>query len=364
MDTPLPSDPSPPFKHNLSDELETFGSSTIFNRSRKPIQTDERAVSFLNVSLRDRNLSKHQLSNSRFTNCHFFKVVFGRLEKVEFAGCSFFECRFSETSSQGSGAFDAAASLENVLFYACKFEQTNFINCRIQNIQIGRSSFVTPPQFHGARLRGYLQIKDSGNWKAFSHLPDLDTQLSWNNSIKTDLEVVRPFGLSWEKIRAIQEIPFLQVSLVGFILLVVQITILNALLYVIQEPELICRKIMEHTEGVDFDRFKLLLAGFCDRIGGSAVIQSIRVSVGQAVLLFSVLFFAALVHKIKCPSEVREYTSNQWRIDHRKPGIFYEILAMRDFGYLVAAIVLYVVALGLFSVLAVGRIVSIVRSGL
>jgi uncharacterized protein YjbI with pentapeptide repeats len=364
MDTPLPSDLSPPFKQNLSDELESLGSPTIFNTRRKPRQSDKRAVSFLNVSLRDRDLSKHELSNSRFTNCHFSKIVFGRLEKVEFAGCSFLECQFSETSARGSEVFDGAAALENVLFYSCKFEKTNFIEARLRNVRIGKSSFVTPPLFHGARLQGYLQIKDSGNWKIFSSLPDLDTQLSWNNSIKTDLEVVRPLGLSWEKIRAVQEIPFLQVSLVGFILLAVQITILNALLYVIQEPELICRKIMEHTEGVDFNRFKLLLAGFCDRIGGDAVIQSIRVSVGQAVLLFSVLFFAALIHKIKCPSEVREYTSNQWRIDHRKPGIFYEILAMRDFSYLVAAIVLYVVALGLFSVLAVGRIVSIVRSGL
>ena len=328
----------------LGDLLVSHLTATVFNRVRQETPQYRNIVSLRSLTLSSRDLTLHNLSKARFTNCIFQDVSFGPLNNVEFAGCTFQSCRFSKTDQRARSEIE----IENTLFYLCTFSHTDFDNCRIFDLQFAKSSFSTHPSFRGSRIRGLLRIEECGNWNSFSNLPDAEMRTDWETFIKTDI-VVRPkFYIDWKLIRALERIPFLQTSLIGFIFLTIHVYLIEWLFYLVLLPESMCNQLREVIGTIQSSSLRLdmelgrRITELCARVTPDKITHALSWSVGQAMTMFLLLFLAALIHKISSPSEIIELSRTQWVIDQRKPELFYNILAQRRPDRLYVTLVLYV----------------------
>jgi uncharacterized protein YjbI with pentapeptide repeats len=331
------------FKRNLSAELTTSKSAGAFNRKRRPPTESHRTIAITGIVLKRRNLRSFDLSFSRFTGCHFENTDFGALEEVEFADCSFKNCSFNSNIKQND-----TPALGGVIFYNCDFEGTHFRELNLKNIQFGKCRFETNPQFIGSHLQGLLRIEDSGKWSTYQNLADIDVQLGWDTSFRTDLEITRPLFFSWVTIRSLQQMPFLQVSLFGFVLLTAQVGLVSILFTAVQKPEVLCRSMLQHLGSQDRIDLSDTLSRMCAALDPQSFLHSVNSVVLFSMLLFTALFLGALIHKLRCPTAIAEYSLNDWTIDRKKPILLYEMLSMRNPGSLAITASLYVSALGIF----------------
>jgi hypothetical protein len=344
---------------DYSDQLANNRSPRVFNRIRQA--ADHGPASFLNVFLATRNLSEHELSNSRFTKCSFDKVQFGVLKDVEFAECKFTACQFHE------GMNESAPALDNLLFYDCSFAHTGFENCNLVDVQFAKSQFATPPKFEGAKAKGVIRIVGCGDWRAFRSLPDLDLRVGWDTSLSSDLKTTVNWLPTWAHIRALQQIPFLQTSLVGLLLLTTQIVLIELFVRVAQQPEATCKILQqlvvnELGQNAELFSIKQRLDHWCSLLSTNRLTGAAIVAVGESMVMFVVLFFATIIHKIRGPSEIFDYSRNQWQIEQARPSLFYEILARRNPISLTAAIGLYAASLALFCYLFAFKVIFILRA--
>jgi uncharacterized protein YjbI with pentapeptide repeats len=330
-------------------------SSRVFNRIREQYASEP--TSFLNVKLHSEDLSSYNLSHARFTTCEFHGVKFGPIEKSDFADCTFHFCTFSEAGSE------AAPSLKNVTFYVSNFEATNLSNCFLNDVSLAKSRFLSPPKFEGSKAKGVIRIEKCGDGQVFKHLPDLILQEDWQSSLKTDISVDVSWWPSWGHVRALQQIPFLQTSLVGLLLLVTQISFLEFLVAILGGPAGACEALRTRVaselsktgSNEVLATLHLNLANWCSTLSPSKVISVALTSIGQSVIMFVLLFAATLIHKARCPSEIAEYSFNQWTIDRAKPAVYYQLLAWRNPYSLIIAIMFYFLALMIFCYLFLYR---------
>ena len=343
-----------PVYEDLSEPLAKFSSGNGFNRSRLK-HPERRFAKFYNLDLTKRDFTAHDLSESRFSKCRFQSVEFGPLKNVEFADCTFNSCRFQRSNHSPAVAF------ERVLFYLCRFKETDFSYIGIANLQVVKCCFRTAPAFLGSRIKGLLRIEGCDSWHSFFNLPDADMRTDWETSVTTDMLVKSPLMVDWAAVRTLQHIPFLQTSLVGLILLSIHIYLLRALYYFVRLPEANCeevRKTIGNLPNIG-DKLDARLTEFCQKLIPERLVESISVSVAEIMTMFLVLFVAALSHKLMGPNEIFEFSKTQWVVDQSKPAVFYDILSQRKLWGLAAVLFLYGTSLTLFSYTFVSKILFI-----
>jgi hypothetical protein len=347
---------------DLSSYLTSTRSARIFNRVRQ--EHSRTPTTFLDVNLQSWDLASHNLSHARFSKCYFENVNFGALENVEFADCQFKSCHFDDLVSEQS------PSLKGVLFYLCTFEKTDFDHCHLQEIRFAKSAFLTTPKFLGSRAKGTIRIDKSGGWKTFKFLPDLDLQTNWETNLRTDLPAPSRWRLSWETVRVLQHIPFLQTSLIGLLLLVTQISIVEFYLYLASEPQAACKNLLQQmvTElaklpelSPELVRLESRVSEWCTSLSATKFTTGTLVSIAESTAMFVLLFLAALVHKIRGPSEIYEYSANEWKIEHSRPELYYKIIGRRNPVALFITILLYGICLISFFYLFVFKLIYIYR---
>jgi hypothetical protein len=346
---------------DLSYHLSNTKSSRIFNRIRQE-QSRRGPSTFIDVSLSERDLTSFNLSAARFTKCYFEDVQFGPIENAEFADCRFKSCRFDDTSS------GRRQSLRLVLFYLCVFEETHFENSHLRDIQFAKTGFLTPPKFSGSKARGTIRIDKSGGWATFRYLPDLDLKTSWSTVLRAELPTPSRWRFSWETVRTLQHIPFLQTSLIGLLLLVTQLSFVEFYVHLASEPQSACKALLSQVKvelsghpglAVALGQMEDALNSWCGSLSATRFTRGTLISIGESTVMFVVLFFASLIHKVRGPSEVYEYSTNQWVIEHARPELYYKIIARRNAGSLFLAGILYAISLAMFSHLFVSKLAFI-----
>ncbi|UYN96329.1 MAG: pentapeptide repeat-containing protein [Enhydrobacter sp.] len=306
-----------------------------------------------------RDLSLHDLSDIHFTDFHFEDAQFGKLRNVEFAGCTFANCEFVG-SSVAHPTYRGGGELENVVFYQCELRNTHFERCRLSDVQIAKCRFDAPVRFTESKVQRTLKILESGDANTLQNLPDLEMRAAWNDTLVTDVTVRPAFGLDWAAIRTLAQLPFLQISLVGLTLLVAQIFVVDLLFSLARWPEQSCREIQTILAQYAPPELHSKLGLVCNRLDRVALLQSVGSSLIEAVALFALLFAAALIHKIASPSEILEYSYNQWRIDNQRLGLSYRMLAQRRRRWLCITLVLYTLATCIFLHLLGSKLVAII----
>jgi uncharacterized protein YjbI with pentapeptide repeats len=346
---------------DLSRALETqVASSGRFNRLRRGIDEKKREVAhFSGIVLSNRDLGNYDVSDSRFFKCVFDRVEFGRLSNVEFSGCEFRRCRFLGQSNRTALERQIEMHISNVLFYECEFSNTDFREYRLKDVQFAKSRFVTRPQFQGSRMFGLLRIEKCGHWKSFIYLPDLDMRLGQDESFRTDM-VVRSFPLAnWETIRALQNLPFIQISLFGLVLLNFQVYILYFLLGIMRYVEVICVDLQKLENDNPILKPLMGVVRACSLAMNDSSYADLSDYTFTSMLVFLFLFLGALIHKTRCPPEISEFTRSNWVIDKMRPSVWYEILARRRKASIAACLLMYGTSLAIFCYSFISKVIPL-----
>jgi hypothetical protein len=296
------------------------------------------------------DLHLYDLSNARHSESDFSEVIFGGLTDAEFAGCTFEKCTFQASSGHNN------PNLKSLLFYECEFRQASFDDVHLEDVKFVKCTFKEAPTFANALSTGRVEIKQSGNAETFKNLPDLDISLGETSWLDTDIVAAPWLGLDWSKVAVLKRLPFLQVSIVGLMLLT-----LNAL--VLDVAGAASQSFVEWCRGIARDGLPGSASeAYCTTASGSQILESANWSVLWTLAIFLSLFLGSFIHAVACPAEVGEMTENQWRIEHRRPRLFHQLLAGRRPKLLYASLVFYATGGSLFLIGFIGRIVSIAQT--
>lgn len=331
--------------------LDEFGrnehslSSRRFNeiRGRNPDR-----IAYANWRKQNVDLRAYDLSNARQSIGKFESVSFGRLKDVEFAGTTFDHCTFQNRSVSFEGN---SPTLDSVLFYDCTFIKGVFNGAHLRDVQFFKCTFVDSPTFEDVLCTGRLEINQSGDQTTFVNLPDADLRLGSSAWLNTDITVSTWLGIDWKAIGALRRLPFLQLSVVGLVLLTINTVVLDAGLQISNRIGDACTNLLEAVQSQ---------SAVCNIPPGHAVLLSALQSISFATATFVCLFLASLIHLLACPAPVGEMTEDVWRLEHQLPKIFYRLLAQRRKAWMWICLVLYSAAAGLFAWGFGSRLIGIV----
>lgn len=285
-----------------------------------------------------RDLSHHNLGGTFFYGTTFEGVKFGSLEDVTFNGCVFIECDFGPSPNNANGK---AAACRDLVFFECEFDRGIFARQTLHNCSIIQPTLVKPPVFDGAILESkFVYEHERINLELIDYLVEAET--APRCEIQVVGEASYPRG-SWETIRFIAKLPFLQVSFVG----IIAVSALAVLVGNIEAPlislSITCSRAME-----DHPEAQTILSGFCNQLSGFSLSSGILESLQFMFLNFLAIFLGALIQSSICPNEVTEFSRAYWTRQLRRPAVFYTALAHRARSWMIVAASLQAIGIGFF----------------
>lgn len=285
-----------------------------------------------------RNLSQHNLRGVFFFGCVFEKVSFGSLVDTSFNGCKFIECDFGPAPTDRTKSPKAS---EDVVFFECEFYGGSFARQRMQNWEFIDPVFEYPVSFEGAVLEQrfvyHAEIIDQDF---------LDALANAETSARSDVQIIgnRNYPkISWETIRFVSKLPFLQVSFVG----IVAVAALAVLVGSIEEPFASLSQrcevaLQEHPD------VQSVLGRVCGFIPELSLTNGILDALQIMFLNFLMIFIGAFIQTTKCPNEVTEFSKTYWVRQLRRPQAFYQALAQRERCWMFASAIFQAVGICFF----------------
>ncbi|MBL1419291.1 MAG: hypothetical protein COC24_002155 [Alphaproteobacteria bacterium] len=327
-------------------------SSTIFNRRR----TKNEINNFNNELLTKRNFEKYNFDSAVFFNCKFEDVEFGSLLNVEFSKCIFKNCTFIRKREYTLDKISNFVDLEKVQFYSCKFKSTGFMGLHISGLGIIKCEFENKPSFHSVICTGPLIVDNSGEWDVFEGLSQIHIRTDTGGDLVTDFfEGTTPL-VSWGRIRNIQKIPFMNISIFSIAMLVLLITGLSIFSDYITGLEEYCINGKASAENI-FSK-TILLDCKIDWLHKQISQWASRLALGATASV--VLLLSTLIHRLFSPVEISTYTQSQWQ-DQMRPTDQYLLLSVSNRKMIMLTYALYSLVLIYFLTLVMLNIEIIIE---
>lgn len=315
-----------------------FASSRVFNKARKDADArgEPRLVISTNVPI-SRDLSSHNLDGIQFYGCTFENCKFGSMLKIEYNTCSFHDCSFwGKTTNLVSRE---NSHLNNVVFFDCIFKHTSFGELTLELVQFYSPEFLTAPDFKNATIFQRITFKKIQNPRPIARslaeavtMPDSEVLLLECDGLKGKL--------SWETIRSLSKVPFLQVSLFSVTFLSVVIILLNGIELQSLRFDQACREVFKHYQILTIDPNQV-----CSKISNVNPAGYLIEILRNLLLSFTSVFFGALIHTSICPEEISEFSRANWSKGLRRPDVIYDAIATQRSGWLYLSLMFYVIGL-------------------
>lgn len=285
-----------------------------------------------------RDLSEHNLQGVFFFGCVFEKVRFGSLVDTSFNGCRFIDCDFGPAPSDRIKSPNGA---KDVVFFECKFSGGSFARQSMHNWEFTDPVFESPVSFEGAVLeQRFIYEAEAIDQDFLDALADAET------SARSDIQIIGKLKfpkISWETIRFVSKLPFLQVSFVG----IVAVAAFAVLAGSIEDPftnlSQRCDLALQ-----DYPNAHNVLERVCGFVPQISLTNGILDALRIMFLNFLAIFIGAFIQVTKCPNEVTEFSKAYWVRQLRRPQTFYQVLAQRERRWMFAAAALQAVGIGFF----------------
>lgn len=276
-----------------------------------------------------RDLSAHNLENISFYGVSFSGVRFGTVSHVIFNDCTFTDCDFGPSEKDSA---DTPDGMLDVLFFECTFDGGAFDAQTLIKCSIIEPNILNPPSFVQTLLgEKFVYSQAKVNFDFLNSIVDADTT---PRSIPVLGESQFP-KLTWEQVRFVSRLPFLQVSFLGMI----SLAILAMLVANVEEPfEAVFKECTERLVRTTISM--PALSEFCDSIRTYTLTGGLLGTLKMMFLNFCILFAGAFIQTLKCPNEVLEFSRAYWTRQLRRPSVFYSALANRNRSWLWAAVIL------------------------
>lgn len=130
--------------------------------------------------------------------------------------------------------------------------------------------------------------------------------------------------LTWEKVRFIGKLPFLQISLVG----VTSLAILASVFFSVGKAQttvvLECKELASSFVGDGQS-----VTSFCDSLALALPSSEVLSNLRNTFIGLLAIFLGALVQTVVCPEEISEFSRARWVRQLRRPKEFYIALATK-----------------------------------
>lgn len=311
-----------------------------FNSARNAHSStlDAKSPSINTPNIIRRNLSSHDLTGIFFYNCTFVGAYFGTLNDVSFNLCTFTNCDFGPTQNFGNGA---VAGAKDVTFFECTFNGGSFERQNLSNFKIVDPTIEALPSFEGAIFSHKF---------VYDHDPVdiglLDKIINAETAPHCDLQIIGSTQfprMSWEQIRFVAKLPFLQVSFVGIVAVAAIAVITSSIEEPINSVSQQCTQLL-----IEFPEAQSILNRLCEAIPKLSFTSGTLEALRFMFLNFLVIFLGALIQTIKCPIEISEFSRAYWTRQLRRPSIFYTALAHRERYWMIIAGALQAGGVGFF----------------
>jgi hypothetical protein len=130
--------------------------------------------------------------------------------------------------------------------------------------------------------------------------------------------------LTWEKVRFVGKLPFLQISLVGVTSLAVLASVFWSVDSAQKNLELQCNELANNLVGVS-ER----ITSFCENVVVALPSGEVLSSLRNTFIGLLAIFFGALVQTVACPEEISEFSRARWVRQLQRPKEFYIALATK-----------------------------------
>lgn len=296
-------------------------SSKNFNRARDLLRSrGQNRPTLRNVQITSRSLQGYDLNELYFFNCSFDEVSFGNLSNVNFNNCHFSKCAFSPDLKRISAGQEPM--LSDVIFFKSSLDGDSFDRQTLKDVQFAQLEMKRVPSFKGALFDGYFIYEDD--------LIERDLLIAFSEADTSPRSLVQIIGdieeplLTWEKIRFVGKLPFLQISLVGVTSLAVLASVLWSVDSAQTSLELECKELASNLAGVS-ER----ISTFCENVVKALPSGEVLSSLRNTFIGLSAIFVGALVQTVACPEEISEFSRARWVRQLRRPKEFYIALATK-----------------------------------